>query len=83
MIDLEKRAKAWDEFMDEPRDLTIGDTFNAAYELGFLDGAASVDRVEIAREAFEKVEVAVAERYGFHHWRDAQRAVLADMEKGK
>lgn len=55
MIDLEKRAKAWDEFMDEPRDLTIGDTFNAAYAAGFLDGAASVDRVEIVREAFEKL----------------------------
>jgi len=55
MIDLEKRAKAWDEFMDEPRDLTIGDTFNAAYAAGFLDGIASVDRVAIVREAFEKL----------------------------
>lgn len=56
MIDLEKRAKAWDKFMDEPRDLTIGDTFNAAYELGFLDGAASVDRVAIVREAIGEEE---------------------------
>ena len=44
MIDLEKRAKAWDEFSGEAREFTIGDTFNSAYELGVRDGAASVDR---------------------------------------
>lgn len=86
MIDLEKRAKAWDEFMDEPRDLTIGDTFNAAYAAGFLDGAASVDRVAIVREAFAKVE---EQMKGSPYWaieRDGERfrhcanAVLADME---
>lgn len=44
MIDLEKRAKAWDEFSGEAREFTIGDTFNSAYELGVRDGAASVPR---------------------------------------
>lgn len=44
MIDLEKRAKAWDGFSGEAREFTIGDTFNSAYELGVRDGAASVPR---------------------------------------
>lgn len=87
MIDLEKRAKAWDEFMDEPRDLTIGDTFNTAYELGVRDGAASVDRKAIAREAFEKVierlEGVGVSGDALERVNEATDAVLADMEKGK
>lgn len=78
MIDLEKRAKAWDEFMDEPRDLTIGDTFNAAYELGVRDGAASVDREEIEWE-FKKVRKMVEDAIPAHHRTGPAGVVYAAM----
>lgn len=66
MIDLEKRAKAWDGFSGEAREFTIGDTFNSAYELGVRDGAASVDRRAIVEEAFEKLKVDLMEQVQRH-----------------
>ena len=66
MIDLEKRAKAWDEFSGEAREFTIGDTFNSAYELGVRDGAASVPR-------WTRVEDGLPEKDG-HYICTMQRA---------
>ena len=59
MVDLEKRAKAWDTYAGEPRVFTIGDAFNFAYEAGVRDGVASVDRVAVVREAFENGQKSV------------------------
>lgn len=74
MIDLEKRAKAWDGFSGEAREFTIGDTFNSAYELGVRDGAASVDRraivdrwqsMESAPKTGEHIQVINVDGHGF------------------
>ena len=77
MIDLEKRAKAWDGFSGEAREFTIGDTFNSAYELGVRDGAASVDRRAIVEEAFEKGRASVV--FNPHsHYRDKLREMICE-----
>lgn len=82
MIDLEKRAKAWDEFSGEAREFTIGDTFNSAYELGVRDGAASVDRRAIVEEAFENLLDRFIGRdfYGYDDIADVMNEALAEME---
>ena len=86
MVDLEKRAKAWDTYAGEPRVFTIGDAFNFAYEAGVRDGAASVDRRAIVEEAFEKVKdwtlfkSTDATKAGTQLVGEAMDAVLAEME---
>ena len=72
MIDLEKRAKAWDEFSGEAREFTIGDTFNSAYELGVRDGAASVPR-------WTRVEDGLPESNGPYLFTFAFHVVADDM----
>lgn len=83
MIDLEKRAKAWDEFSGEAREFTIGDTFNSAYELGVRDGAASVDRKAIVDKAFNKLwsklKIGAGSINGAETTKKAIDAILADM----
>lgn len=91
MIDLEKRAKAWDEFSGESMEWTVSNTFNAAYKLGVRDGAASVDRAGIVREALEfyaSVERDADakddnEYIQFGKGNNLARRALAAMEEGK
>lgn len=85
MVDLEKRAKAWDTYAGEPRVFTIGDAFNFAYEAGVRDGAASVDRVAVVREAVNEVNkrLDAIEKHRTIRLADydkAMDAVLAEME---
>ena len=52
------------------------------WDRGFDAGAASIDRVEIVREAFEKLKLEVKDE----RWIEALRAmdaVIAAMEEGK
>jgi hypothetical protein len=39
---LELRAKAWDAFADEPREFTIGDTFNAGFDAGYNAASSQI-----------------------------------------
>ena len=84
-----EREAAMYAYLDAEREDGNVEPVTFGYDLGFRDGAASVDRVEVVREAFKDLTLRLGVYYSegmrmpIFTIKGEMDAVLAAMEKGK